>query len=747
MKSQGVHEDNGLKAPTDLYDFFSPDLAQQAQDYWIDAWQRSFLFLDVLRQRGNTSIEQENCEAPNVLHFGAEVLIDGRDLPAPVNYRLMRILPPDGTTTDTTKRPFVIFDPRAGQGPGVGGMKEDSEIGIALLGGHPVYFVSFLPKPVPGQTVEDVCDAEALFVLEIAKRHPSAEKPCLIGNCQAGWQIAMMSSLHPELAGVLILAGAPMSFWAGKRGGTPARYAAGMIGGSWINAFLSDLGDGFFDGAWLVSSFESNNPTHAYWQKSHNVYAKIDTEGPRYLAFERWWGNPILLDGKEMQFIADELFIGDKLATAQIQSSSGMRADLRNIKSPMVIFCSRGDEITSPAQALGWISELYGCDENIVASGQTIVYCLHDDIGHLGIFVSSSVATKEHQKFISNIDMIEALPPGLYEAVFTPKTKDSKNPDLISGDYILSFEQRGIDSIHAFDTNDIEDDRCFAAVEQLSETFLGLYCSLFSPLIRSLVTKESAEMLRASHPIRFPFTFFSDQNPMLCGLSNIASMIQENRQPIGEENVFWQGQEAFSDQVIEGLDNLNKTKNETVESLFFSIYGQPLLQSLLGLHGSHPYTKPTPAHDVQLENEKKQKLTEILHEIKVGGLAEAMIRGILYVSHADRAVDEREYNMLVRLRKESDFFPPLSHSEYKAMVRQQYMLLLLDESLALETIPHLLDHAKGKEKEALAAMRSVMNASGTPSAQEEERLKKLESLFVPAHADCHRRASDPPVAD
>ena len=741
----GLLKGTDPKMPTSLYNFFLPDLGRQAQDYWVDTWQRSFLFLDILRQRGNASIEQETRDAPNVLHFDSTLLIDGRDLPSPVNYMLMRILPPDNITTDATKRPFVIFDPRAGQGPGVGGMKKDSEIGIALLGGHPVYFVSFLPKPVRGQTVEDVCNAEAHFISKISEWHPAAEKPCLIGNCQAGWQIALMSSLHPELAGVLILAGAPLSYWAGKHGGTPARYAAGMMGGSWINAFLNDLGDGFFDGAWLVSSFESNNPAHTYWQKSYDVYTKIDTEGPRYLAFERWWGNPILLGGEEMQFIADELFIGDKLATAQIQSTSGMRTDLRNIKSPLVIFCSRGDDITSPAQALGWISELYGCDENIIASGQTIIYCLHDDIGHLGIFVSSSVATKEHQQFFNNIDMIEALPPGLYEAVFTPKTKDSTNPDLISGEYILGFEHRKIDDIRAFGVNDPEDDRCFAAVEQLSETFLGLYCSLFSPLIRSLVTKESAEMLRASHPIRFPFTFFSDKNPMLYGLAQMADVIQKQRQPIGKENIFWQGQEAFSDQVRVNLDALNKIKNETVESLFFSIYGQPLLQSLLGLHGAHSYTKPAPAHDIQLENEKKQKLTEILHEIEIGGLPEAMIRGILYVSHADRTVDEREYNLLLRLRKESNLLPSMSHSEYKAMVRQQYMLLLLDEARAIETIPRLLDRAEGKEKEAFAVIRSVISASGTPSAQEEERLEKLESLFVPAHAGHHRRASDNPV--
>ena len=84
-----------------------------------------------------------------------------------MNYALVRIVPPDGTTIDRgRKRPFIVVDPRAGHGPGIGGMKQDSEIGVALAAGHPCYFIGFLPNPMPGQTIEDVCRAEALFVAD-----------------------------------------------------------------------------------------------------------------------------------------------------------------------------------------------------------------------------------------------------------------------------------------------------------------------------------------------------------------------------------------------------------------------------------------------------------------------------------------------------------------------------------------------------------------------------------------------------
>jgi predicted alpha/beta hydrolase len=76
-----------------------------------------------------------------------------------------------------------------------------------------------LPQPVPGQTIGDVCDAEARFVEEVAVRHPNAEgKPCLIGNYQAGWQIMMMSAVHLEQVGPFMLVGSPLSYWAGVHG-------------------------------------------------------------------------------------------------------------------------------------------------------------------------------------------------------------------------------------------------------------------------------------------------------------------------------------------------------------------------------------------------------------------------------------------------------------------------------------------------------------------------------------------------
>ena len=70
------------------------DVAREAWAYGLDAFQRSVLFLDVLRQRGERYEENTVKTAPHVLKFDFELVMDGRELPRPVNYVLIRINAP-----------------------------------------------------------------------------------------------------------------------------------------------------------------------------------------------------------------------------------------------------------------------------------------------------------------------------------------------------------------------------------------------------------------------------------------------------------------------------------------------------------------------------------------------------------------------------------------------------------------------------------------------------------------------------
>ncbi len=717
------------------------------QDYWVDALQRWTLLLDVLRQRGNNYLELKARTAPHVLSFKAELILDGRTLKRPVNYALVRIVPPEDGPTDPRKRPFIVFDPRAGHGPGIGGMKHDSEIGVALRAGHPCYFVGFLPQPMPGQTIEDVCRAEARFVEEVAARHPEAEgKPCLIGNCQAGWQIMMMSAMRPDLPGPIMLAGSPLSYWAGVRGKNPMRYLGGLLGGSWLTAMAGDLGSGVFDGANLVANFESLHPANTYWKKPYDVYSKVDTEAPRFLEFEKWWGSPVLLNAGEMQAIVDQLFVGNKLTSGELRSADGTVVDLRNIRSPIIVFCSWGDDITPPQQALGWILDLYDHESDIVAAGQTIVYSLHQSIGHLGIFVSGKVATKEHGEFTQCMDMIDVMPPGLYEAIITGVDENTESPELASGDYLFSLEARTLADIRALGTNSPEDDQCFAAVARVSAVNRGLYRTFLAPVVQMMSTPGTAELLRRMHPNRLRFEMFSDANPFMRSIAAMAEAVRARRQPCGPENPLLAAEHALSDSIIAGLESWTRARDSMVESVFFNVYGSPLLQAMVGLRADEPAeSRRRIGRDLGRETAVSRLAADLEKRIDQGGLAEAVLRALVYVRRPEGRVDERGF---AALKEIGAAMPPdkrIGLARFKEILREQFLIVQRDEERALEALPRLLPQDPREREGGLAALRRVLSGRGPLSAEAKRRLQRVEAMFLgpsPVRSMARRRADE-----
>ena len=723
MQADG--KENKSSLPLSLSEMFGA-----ATEYMIDAAQRSVLYCDVMRQRGDAYREHAAETAPHVLNYQVELVMDGRTLDRPVNYGLVKVVPPSGVEVDLTKRPFVVVDPRAGHGPGIGGFKADSEIGVAFKAGHPCYFVGFLPEPMPGQTIEDIARAEAKFLERVIELHPEAEgKPCVIGNCQAGWAMMMLAAIRPELFGPLIIAGSPLSYWAGVRGKNPMRYSGGLLGGSWLTALASDLGGGKFDGAWLVQNFENQNPSNTLWTKQYNLYSQIDTEAPRYLEFERWWGGHVNLNAEEIQFIVDELFVGNNLATGRIQTSDGRTVDLRNIRSPIVVFCSKADNVTPPQQALGWILDLYENVEDIRSHGQTIVYCVHESAGHLGIFVSGGVARKEHSEFSSNIDLIDVLPPGLYEAVFESNSGDAANSGLASGEWIMRCEARTLDDIRAFGGNDADDERRFATAARVSEINLAMYRTFAQPFVRASVTPQTAEFMRRMHPLRMHYEWFSSTNPLMAWAQGAANEVQEKRRAAGKDNPLVQTQDRASQQIVTALDAWRDMSERISESAFLSIYGSPLLQAAVGIDPRGD-AKERVGKDALHQQLVQERIAELKSQIPEGGLREATVRAVLYIGMARDAVDERAFEAIRRIRQDQKLLNPLPIAEFKSLVREQYFMLLIDTAAAIAAIPSMLPKDSTIRAQAFELIKQVVEAADRLPSEVQERLQHMRSLFA-----------------
>jgi hypothetical protein len=379
---------------------------------------------------------------------------------------------------------------------------------------------------------------------------------------------------------------------------------------------------------------------------------------------------------------------------------------------------------------LDWVLDLYNDEREIIENGQTIVYMMHHSIGHLGIFVSGKVATKEHEEFVSCMDMIDALPPGLYEAVITDVGEDTANRNLIHGRYLFHLEARTLDHIRAIGGNDAEDDRRFATAARVSEINHGLYETFAAPALRGHVPGPVAELLRSAHPHRVRFAIFGDENPFMQPVKQLAESVRANRQPVNPDNPWLGAQELMSSWVTTCLHSYGELRDTLSEMAFLNIYGSPLLQALAGLGPQVPETHQQIERDLLREKAVGQAEADLAHRFDAGHMEEAVIRALVYVGRSDGVVDERGFTMLKQIR---DSRPPekrMSLAKFKEILREQFMLVWLDEERAIKALPALIGDNTEERRLALDIIRRVLAARGSLSDEGAERLSRIEALFA-----------------
>jgi pimeloyl-ACP methyl ester carboxylesterase len=589
---------------------------------------------------------------------------------------------PEGVTIDETKRPFIIVDPRAGHGPGIGGFKQDSQVGVALQAGHPVYFVIFFPRPEPGQTLPDVCQAEAQFIETVVDRHPESPKPVVVGNCQGGWATMMLAASRPDITGPVVINGAPMSYWSGSwqggEGENPMRYTGGLVGGSWPALLISDLGNGIFDGAHLVVNFENLNPANTLWTKYYHLFSNVDTEPPRFLEFEKWWGGYSLMNEAEIRWIVENLFVGNSLARGEVQAAQRSFINLKAVRSPIIVFSSAGDNITPPQQALNWIADVYSSTEEIKANGQVIVGLLHEDVGHLGIFVSGRVAKKEHAQIVEVLKYIESLRPGLYlMEIEGTDASDGK------GKYEVTVEERRLEDLCRLNKLERRDEKPFEVVAEISEFGAKAYTLFARPFIRPLVNEHGAELGRLFHPLRWQRWAFSDLNPLVWPLVALAPSVRSNRCAAPPENPYRRLEKAASDMVIEGLNWFRDVRDATLESLFFQIYGPPAILGVVQKTATEISPSTVNPRDLPI-------VQEALASIGKGGYAEAMaLIGALIGRGAGRIPIAR-LELVDRFVRSDEVLSELSADEVRRIKAQQAVVAELEPERGLQSLSKLL---------------------------------------------------------
>jgi len=709
-------------------------LAASAVEYARDRAERNLLFWDTMRKRGNVYLEHSIEGKPPLLKFAFEQLIDGKTLERPTNYALLHVLPAEGMPqTDPDARPIVIVDPRAGHGPGIAGFKPDSQVGVAMRAGHPVYFITFGPDPVPGQTLADIAWAEAMFIETVRARHTGYQKkPAIIGNCQAGWAVAALAAVRPEIMGPILLNGAPMSYWAGSAEQNPMRYSGGTLGGSWMASMSGDLGGGVFDGQHLVNNFENLNPANTLWGKHYNLYANIDTEEERFLDFERWWGGYFRMTTAEIESIVENLFVGNRLAAGTIELTRDQaKIDLRNISSPIVVFASFGDNITPPPQALGWIADVWGDEKAIVAAGRTIVYLLHNDIGHLGIFVGAGVARKEHTQLIDTLDQIDVLPPGLYEMVVDQRHPSAAQDELSQGDWSVRFELRRMSDLLKLEADGSRDDEAlFSTIAQYSELNATAYKTLVRPWLAPMCTRPLGELSMALSPKRLERSLLSDANPLMKPVREWAAMVRADRHPNSKDNPFVKAEAEASKAIMASLDAYRDARDSATARWVEMLYGPFGIGAIL---------PPAPALEDQARVRAEEFLAAMRVEaeplIELGGFPEGLVR-MLFAAIAEKGMLNRRSVRIAQiagrladeLARRGQLPGVTLPIDWKTVRENQAKVLALFPERAIDALPKLLaDDAQRALATALIGkiLMSAPDGSSDIGSQLAERAQML----------------------
>jgi hypothetical protein len=691
----------------------------QALEYATDFAQRSVLFADIIRRRGNRYLDHLRRGQPPVLTFDHEVLLDGRKIYPPTNYYLARIKdrriqcesqPAEfeekrqkarlRQSAAAPKRPFVIIDPRAGHGPGIGGSKRDSEIGMALDQGFPVYVILFTTWPVPGQTLDHVQQAMARFVEAVRERHPKAGNPAIIGNCQAGWASALLGAVRPDITGPIVLNGAPLSYWAGVKGKNPMRYKGGLAGGAWQASLWGDLGNGMFDGAHLVNGFEDLNPANTIWDKQYHLWSRVDTEAERYLDFERWWGGFFMLTAREIHFIVDQLFVGNRAQQGRLVMNA-QTVDLTSLKGPLVVFASHGDNITPPQQALNWIPAQWGSVEEICRRGQTIVYMLHDTIGHLGIFVSAGVSRKEHREIIASMDLIDYLAPGLYEMIISDEDAGGLRK--------VRFEPREMADILALDDGS-EDEAAFMPADALSRFNDRIYRQFMRPWVKACVNEANAEALRQLHPLRVSRYGLSDLNPLLAPVKQAARAVKARRQPVSAGNPFLAVEKMVSDTVSLSLNLYRDLRDGMLEALFYAVYDNPWVHALF---------PDEPREDREAPARCRPQW---LARIDAGGFPEAVVRTLVLLAGDDCITCRQNLTAFQCLAAQDERLQALEKDVLSEMIWRQSCIVTCDREGARASLARMLP-GKQDRKKALSIAADLLIGAAPPKP----RMKKARA--------------------
>jgi hypothetical protein len=186
----------------------------------------------------------------------------------------------------------------------------------------------------------------------------------------------------------------------------------------------------------------------------------------------------------------------------------------------------------------------------------------------------------------------------------------------------------------------------------------------------------------------------------------------------------------MSKQIVAGLDAYRDMRDSFGEQLFLAIYGSPVLQAAVGIDPadtSRPRQAGTsPLHQQLVDT----RIAQLKAQMTQGGLREGILRALLWIGMPRGAIDERGFEAIRRIREAHPAGEPLPLAEFKAMVRDQFLMLLIDEKAAVASLPGLLAPVDSElRRKAFGVLREVLSVREAITGEVAERLRQAAPWF------------------
>ncbi|MGE4520042.1 MAG: DUF3141 domain-containing protein, partial [Desulfobacteraceae bacterium] len=434
------------------------------------------------------------------------------------------------------------------------------------------------------------------------------------------------------------------------------------------------------------------------------------------------WGGFLMMTKDEIHFIVDSLFVGNRLERGKLRlDDENNEVDIKNITDPIIVFASGGDNITPPQQALNWIAKVYKNTEEIKKNNQVIIYLVHEDIGHLGIFVSTKVAKKEHKEILGTVDMISYLSPGLYEMVIEENDETAENWE---DHFKVGFRAREIEDILQLDDG-FEDEASFLPVATVSSSVDKFYNAFFSPLVTMFSNDMTAEVLKQSHPLRTQRYVFSDLNPFVIPVKTLARYAKKYRKQAPEDNFYRKMEKNISHAVVHAFDLYRDARDLSHEVFFKHMYGNPFVQFFYRDYFEENIWKQ--AEEI-VEKGPDAVDARLRSKMDKGGFPEGVIRIMIAIASADEIIDKSEFITVQSIVRSHPKLSRLKPVQLRQIAIEQSRLLHLDREKALKTLPKLI-HYKKDRKEALEIAEKIALSDSVIDEKEEKIIKRIESIM------------------